>query len=170
MIRDCLTRSMTKNYATLLHMKNLPHHLATLLTTAWVGGLWAIGYVAAPVLFSAQPDRQLAGNLAGQMFTWMSYVGMACGVYLLWYHWRMTDHSPARKKILVIIASMLLITLILQCGIQPMMAQLKAQTLPLDIMQSALAGRFKAMHGISQIFYLIQSLLGMFLLIKTSRV
>ncbi|MEO8342514.1 MAG: DUF4149 domain-containing protein, partial [Gallionella sp.] len=49
-------------------MKNLSHHLATLFTTAWVGGLWAIGYLAVPVLFYAQPDRQLAGLLAGQMF------------------------------------------------------------------------------------------------------
>ena len=150
-------------------MKNLPHHLAALLTTAWVGGLWAIGYLAAPVLFSTQPDKQLAGLLAGQMFTWMSYAGMVCGAYLLWYHWRIADHFPARKKIIVIIASMLIITLILQCGVQPMMAALKVQALPLDVMQSALSSRFKAMHGISQILYLMQSLLGIFLLIKTSR-
>jgi hypothetical protein len=150
-------------------MKNLPHHFATLLTTAWVGGLWAIGYLAAPVLFTAQPDKQMAGLLAGQMFTWVSYLGMVCGAYLLWYHWRMAEHSPARKQIIVTITSMLLITLILQCGIQPMMAQLKAQALPLDVMQSALASRFKAMHGISQIIYLIQSLSGAFLLIKVNR-
>jgi Domain of unknown function (DUF4149) len=163
-------RSAAKNYATLLRMKNSPHHLATLLTTAWVGGLWAIGYLAAPVMFTSQPDKQLAGMLAGQMFTWMSYVGMVCGAYLLWYYWRMAGHFPTRKHIIGIVGSMLLITLILQCGIQPMMAALKVQALPLDVMQSVLAGRFKAMHGISQIIYLIESLLGVFLLIKTSRV
>jgi hypothetical protein len=163
-------RSVAKNYATLLQMKNLPHHLATLLTTTWVGGLWAIGYLAAPVLFTTQPDKQLAGLLAGHMFTWMSYVGIVCGAYLLWYYWRMAVESPTRKHIISIVASMLLITLILQCGIQPMMAQLKAQALPLEVMQSALAGKFKAMHGISQIIYLIESLLGVFLIIKTSRV
>jgi Domain of unknown function (DUF4149) len=151
-------------------MKNIPHHIATLLTTAWVGGLWATGYLAAPVLFFAQPDKQLAGMLAGHMFTWMSYVGMVCGAYLLLHRLSMFDRSTARNTIVWIIASMLLFTLILQCGIQPMMAALKVQALPLDVMQSALAGRFKAMHGISQILYLIQSLLGIFLLIKTSRV
>jgi len=41
-------------------MKNLSHHLASLSVTAWVGSLWAIGYLAVPVLFYAQPDRQLA--------------------------------------------------------------------------------------------------------------
>lgn len=151
-------------------MKNIPHHIATLLTTAWVGGLWTTGYLAAPVLFSAQPDKQLAGMLAGHMFTWMSYVGMVCGGYLLWHRFSMFDRSTARNTIVWIIASMLVITLILQCGIQPMMAALKVQALPLDVMQSALSGRFKAMHGISQIIYLIESLLGVFLLIKTSRV
>ena len=137
-------------------MKNIPHHIATLLTTAWVGGLWATGYLAAPVLFFAQPDKQLAGMLAGHMFTWMSYVGMVCGGYLLLHRVTMFDRSPARNRIIWIIASMLVITLILQCGIQPMMAALKVQALPLDVMQSALSGRFKAMHGISQIIYLIE--------------
>lgn len=169
MIRDCPARRVAKNYATLLRMKNLPHHLAALLTTAWVGGLWAIGYLAAPVLFTAQPDKQLAGMLAGQMFIWVNYLSMMCGAYLLWYHWRMANRSPSRKSIIVVLASMLLITLVLQCGIQPMMAQLKLQALPLDVMQSPLAGRFKAMHGISQIFYLAQSLLGAALIIKSRR-
>jgi hypothetical protein len=150
-------------------MKNLPHHLATLLTTAWVGGLWAIGYLAAPVLFYAQPDKQLAGMLAGQMFTWMSYVGMVCGVYLLGYRMSVFDRWASRMQLVWLIASMLLITLVLQYGIQPMMAALKLQALPADVMQSAFADRFKALHGISQIIYLIQSLLGAFLLIKTNR-
>lgn len=151
-------------------MKNLPHHLATLLATAWVGSLWAIGYLAAPLLFAAQPDKQLAGTLAGQMFTWVSYLGTGSGIYLLWHRLRFFDRSPVSTQIVWIIGCMLLITLILQCGVQPMMAELKAQVLPLDVMQSTLAGRFKALHGISQIVYLIESVLGAFLLIKISRV
>ena len=109
-------------------MKNISQHLATLLITAWVGGLWAIGYLAVPVLFYAQPDRQLAGMLAGQMFT-----------------------------------------LIIQCGIQPVMTGLKQQALPADVMHSVFADRFKMLHGISSIAYLIESLLGAFLVIKTHR-
>lgn len=148
-------------------MKNLPHHLATLLTTAWVGGLWAIGYLAAPVLFYAQPDKQFAGMLAGQMFSWMSYVGMMCGFYLLVYHYIMFDRLAAHRRLFWLISCMLCITLLLQYGIQPMMAELKLQALPLDVMHSPLADRFKAMHGISQILYLIQSLLGATLVIKS---
>jgi hypothetical protein len=36
--------------------------------TVWVGSLLAIGYLAAPVLFAQLSDRGVAGNLAGAMF------------------------------------------------------------------------------------------------------
>jgi hypothetical protein len=63
----------------------------------------------------------------------------------------------------------LLITLAIQCGIQPVMTGLKAQALPLDVMHSAFADRFKMLHGISSMLYLIQSVLGIFLVIKLHR-
>jgi len=47
------------------------------------------------------------------------------------------------------------------------MNDLKAQALPLDVMHSALADHFKMLHGVSSIIYLIESLLGAFLAIKT---
>ena len=49
---------------------------------ALVGSLWAIGLIAAPTLFSVLSDNtQLAGLLAGKMFTLTAYVGMACAFY-----------------------------------------------------------------------------------------
>jgi hypothetical protein len=150
-------------------MKELSHHLATLLITAWVGGLWAVGYLAVPVLFYAQPDRQLAGILAGQMFSLVAYLGMICGVYLLIYHISTSGRTAFRQTLFWVVAAMFLISLIFQCGIQPVMADLKAQALPLDVMHSAFADRFKMLHGISSIIYLIQSLLGVFLVIKSRR-
>jgi uncharacterized membrane protein YjfL (UPF0719 family) len=150
-------------------MKNLFHHLATLLTTAWVGGLWAIGYLAVPVLFYAQPDRQLAGMLAGQMFALVGYLGMVCGIYLLLYRLSISGRNALRESLFWSVAAMLLITLAIQCGIQPVMTDLKAQALPLDVMHSTFADRFKMLHGISSMLYLIQSVLGIFLVIKLHR-
>ena len=150
-------------------MKNLPQHLATLAITAWVGGLWAIGYLAVPALFHAQPDKQLAGMLAGQMFVWMGYLGMMCGGYLLIYRVSGFGKTAFRQSLFWVIVSMLLITLVLQFGIQPVMADLKAQALPANVMHSAFADRFNMLHGVSQAVYLIQSLLGVFLIIKTHR-
>ena len=40
-----------------------------LALTAWVGALWAIGYIAAPLLFAHLADRATAGSLAGSMFS-----------------------------------------------------------------------------------------------------
>jgi hypothetical protein len=151
-------------------MKNPSGNLASLLTTAWVGSLWAVGYLAVPVLFYAQPDRQLAGMLAGQMFTLVGYLGMVCGLYLLFQRIYMSGRASFREALFRIVAVMLLITLVLQFGIQPVMTNLKLEALPLDVMHSTFAEQFKMLHGVSSIFYLVQSLLGVFLVIKTQRV
>jgi len=148
-------------------MKNISGHLATLLATAWVGGLWAVGYLAVPVLFDAQPDRQLAGMLAGQMFAWVAYLGMVCGTYLLIQRISVAGRESFRQALFWVVAAMLLATLVIQFGIQPVMAGLKTQALPLDVMHSAFAGRFKMLHGVSSILYLAQSLLGVVLVIKS---
>jgi hypothetical protein len=150
-------------------MKKLSQHLATILITAWAGSLWAVGYLAVPVLFYAQPDRQLAGMLAGQMFSLVAYLGMACGTYLLILRISESGRESLRQSLFWTVAGMLLLTLVIQCGIQPVMTGLKTQALPLDVMHSAFADRFRMLHGISSILYLIQSLLGMFLVIKTRR-
>ena len=151
-------------------MKDWPQHLATLLITAWVGGLWAVGYLAVPVLFYAQPDKQLAGLLAGQMFSLVAYLGMVCGMYLLIHRFSVSGRESFRHALFWTVVAMLLLSLVLQFGIQAIMADLKLQALPLDVMHSAFADRFKMLHGISNVIYLIQSLLGIFLVIKTRQV
>ena len=153
--------------ANLTSMKNSSQYLAALLTTAWVGGLWAIGYLAVPVLFYAQPDRQLAGELAGQMFTLLGYLGMVCGIYLLAYRFSVSGRVALCQPLFWVVAVMLLFTLAIQFGIQPVMADLKAQALPALVTQSQFAGQFRMLHGVSSIIYLIESFLGAFLVIKT---
>ena len=150
-------------------MKNLPRSLALLAATAWVGGLWAVGYLAVPVLFHAQPDRQLAGMLAGQMFVVLGYLGIACGAYLLAWRLAVVGRAALREPLFLIIAAMLLLTLLMHFGIQPLMADLKAQALPLEVSQSEFAGRFRMWHGVSSILYLLQSLLGAALVVFAAR-
>jgi len=149
-------------------MKNLSKNIAALFTTAWVGGIWATGYLAVPVLFYSQPDRQLAGVLAGQMFTQISYVGMVCGTYLVVYYFVIAG-KKFMQWMFLIVAIMLALTLVAHFGIQPAMADLKFQALPALVTQSEFAGQFRILHGISSILYLIQSLLGLVLVIKSNR-
>ena len=147
-------------------MKNIVHHTASLAITAWVGGLWAIGYIAVSVLFRAQPDKQLAGMLSGQMLTVVSYIGIVCGAYLLLYLLAISGKTAVREWVFWLVAAMLAITLLLQFGIYPLMADIKLQAQSPDVMQSALASRFKMWHGISSVLYLLESLFGVPLIIK----
>lgn len=149
-------------------MRRLPDLLAAWAVTLWVGGLFAIGYLAAPVLFYQLDDRALAGALAGRMFTYIAYVGMVCGLYLLLY--RLVRHGGAALKqaFFWIALLMLLLALGQRYGIQPVMEGLKAQAWPQDVMQSLFRDRFQTWHGISSAVYLIQSLLGLVLVAKVN--
>ena len=147
-------------------MKNLAHHTASLAITTWVGGLWALGYIAVPILFRAQPDKQLAGLLSGQMLVVMGYIGIVCGAYLLLYRLAISGKAALREWVFWLVAAMLAITLLLQYGIYPLMADIKLQANSPDVMQSALAPSFRMWHGISSILYLVESLLGAVLAIR----
>ncbi len=153
----------------MLNIQQYSRYLSAILLTAWVGALWAIGYLAVPVLFYAQPDRQLAGMLAGQMFTLVAYVGLVCGGILLIQHLITSGRAVVRQSTFWIVVAMLLLTLLIQCVIQPAMADLKLQAMPLDVMQSQFSGQFKMMHGVSSVVYLVESLLGILLVVKNNR-
>jgi hypothetical protein len=148
-------------------MKKWPHGLAVVVAGLWVGGMWATGYLAVPVLFHALPEnRMLAGNLAGEMFGVLARAGMVCAVYLLGYVAWCSGRRLWRRGVFWIIAAMLLLTLLGHFGFQPMMAQLKVQALPLDVMRSEFASHFRMLHGAASLTFLLQSLLGVTLLLK----
>jgi hypothetical protein len=144
-------------------MKALPERLAAVLLVLWVGGLWSIGYIAAPTLFAELADRQLAGNLAGKLFTGMAWVGISAGAYLLVFHLGKHGFQALKQAAFWIVLVMLVLTLGQQFGIQPVMQALKDQAMPQAVMESAFRNRFAAWHGVSSIVYLIQSLLGLIL-------
>ncbi|HEY8354180.1 MAG TPA: DUF4149 domain-containing protein [Methylophilaceae bacterium] len=141
--------------------------LALLVVTAWVGALWSIGYLAAPTLFSMLEDRQLAGMLAGRMFTLVAYVGIGAAFYLMLHRIIRYGTGALRQGFFWIVLVMLLLVLAGHFGIQPLLASLKAQAWPADVMQSIFADRFRTWHGVASIAYLIESLLGLVLVLKS---
>lgn len=147
-------------------MKRLPDLLAAWTLTLWVGGLWAIGYLAAPMLFYQLQDRMLAGMLAGKMFTGIAWVGMVCAIWLVLFRFVRYGADALKQAFFWIVVVMLLLTLAGHFGIQPILVQLKEAALPKDVMQSLFRDRFATWHGISSAVYLIQSLLGLFLVAK----
>jgi len=147
-------------------MNNWSDKLALIAITAWVGALWAIGYLAAPVLFYTLQDKQMAGMLAGKMFSYVAYLGIFCAVYLL-MHRLLRFGVPALKQgFFWAVVLMLLLIVAGHFGIQPILAQLKTQAMPADVMQSVFADRFKAWHGVASIAYLAESLLGLVLVLR----
>lgn len=150
-------------------MRKLSEALYLVAITLWVGGVWAIGYMAAPVLFASLGDRQLAGMVAGKLFALIGWVGIASAAYLLIFlvvRWR---GRFFRSSVFWLVFLMVLLVAASQFGIQPLMAQLKADALPREVMESVLRDRFATWHGISSILYLMQSLLGLWLVVWANR-
>jgi uncharacterized membrane protein len=146
-------------------MKNVAESLAAVLLVMWVGGLWAIGGIAAPTLFSEISDTQLAGNVAGQLFRWIAWVGIVAGAYLLIFRLGRNGFQAMKQAYFWIVLAMLLLVIGQHFGIQPVMQALKQQALPQAVMESAFRDRFKTWHGISSTVYLLECLLGLVLVL-----
>lgn len=150
-------------------MRRLTEALYLATITLWVGGLWAIGYLAAPVLFASLGDRQLAGMVAGKLFALIGWLGLGSAAYLLVFLLSRWGGQVFRRGLFWLVILMALLTAASQFGIQPLMAQLKADALPREVMESVLRDRFATWHGISSILYLGQSLLGLWLVVWSGR-
>jgi len=138
-----------------------------LLLTLWVGALWMTA-ITASVLFQTIADRQLAGLVAGKLFTIVSYIGLVSGVWLLIQRLANDGFSAFKQGLFWVVFMMWVLVLVGEFGIQPLLAQLKASALPNDVMQSVFASRFKTWHGVASIAYLVECLLGVWLVIKSS--
>lgn len=150
-------------------MRRFSEALYLLAIALWVGGLWAIGYIAAPVLFASLADRQQAGMVAGRLFALIGWVGLGCATYLAAFTLVRSGSRFFRNPIFWLVLVMGALTLASQFGIQPLMARMKAEALPREVMESVLRDRFAAWHGISSILYLVQSLLGLWLVVGSGR-
>lgn len=138
---------------------------ALIIITLWVGALWTTG-ATAYVLFDTLRDRQMAGQLAGALFTYVSYLGLFAGFYLLIQRLLSFGTAALKQGFFWAVFVMLLLVLAGHFGIQPLLAQLKASAFPSDVMQSVFASRFKTWHGVASIAYLVQCLLGFVLVLR----
>ena len=146
-------------------LRDLPRHLADLGIVLWVGGMWMLGYVVVPALFKLLPDRMLAGRIAGELFTLLALIGIVCALYLLLFQLQRFGRAALQRTAFRVTAAMLLLVLVGQFVLQPLLADLKAQVTPLDVMATPLAAQFKTWHAVSSIVFLVQSLLGIWLVL-----
>jgi hypothetical protein len=133
-----------------------------LVASLWAGSLWTIGYVVAPTLFLGLHDNVQAGTIVGMLLRTEAWLAMACAAILYWLV-KLADVEPARKRTLVlIISAMLGCALVIYLGLQPVMAQIRETAGPAGLKGT----NFGLLHGVSQLFYLAESVLAGVLLVK----
>lgn len=118
------------------------------------------GYVVTPLLFQVLDDRQLAGMIAGHVFTANSYIGIACGGLLLVSSFVKGAGNRLKDSRVWILLVMLAIILVGQFIFQPIMAELKVSGLPVGSKEAA---EFSRLHGVASILFLVNSILGLVL-------
>jgi hypothetical protein len=124
-----------------------------ILLTLWIGGLWVVGLVVAPLLFAELDDRAVAGTVAGSLFAVTSYIGLGCGGVLLALNgWRY--RAPNRRAALLL--AMLVLIGVGQFLLAPLIADLRLQGLT----DSA---RFGRLHGLAGMVFLVNCVLGLVL-------
>lgn len=66
-----------------------PVHLLSL--ALWWGSLTTIGFMVIPLLFQHLPNRQIAGQMAAQLFRSQAYVSWGCCALLLLTQYRLRE-------------------------------------------------------------------------------
>jgi hypothetical protein len=137
-----------------------------LLAALWAGSVWAVSYLAAPSAFAVLDSTQ-AGNVVGVMLTRSAWLAIALAVLLGLLVARAADLDARRKRWLYgLIVGMLACSLVVYLGLQPMMAAIRESAGPAGVRASPQWGTFAALHGVSQVLYLAESILGAILVVK----
>ncbi|AXK38380.1 DUF4149 domain-containing protein [Crenobacter cavernae] len=131
--------------------------------TFWIGGMWVVGLVVAPVLFS-HLDKATAGMVAGRLFAAIAWVGLICGTLLLVDSVWQNGVRAFKTLALWLIVGMLACTLINHFAVTPIIANLKAQMS--QAATGAFGGGFATWHTISSLIYLVQSLMGLVFVLR----
>ncbi|AOI70017.1 hypothetical protein WI73_00845 [Burkholderia ubonensis] len=144
----------------------MPHRVFRLLSAVWVGSLLTIGYAVAPVLFRSL-ERMTAGSVAAQLFRIEAVLGVVCGVLLLVLsNQQVRRGCDEYRRVRWILAAMVGCVLIGYFALQPFMNALRVAAMDAgtDIANSPYASRFGMLHGVSSLFYLVESVLGLMLI------
>lgn len=137
-----------------------------LLAALWAGSVWAVSYLAAPSAFAVLDSTQ-AGNVVGIMLTRSAWLAIALAVLLVLLVARAGDLDARRRRWLFgVIAGMLACSLVVCLGLQPMMAAIREAAGAAGVRASKQWGTFAALHGVSQVLYLVESILGAVLVVK----
>lgn len=138
-----------------------------LVAALWAGALWVLGYIAAPAVFSTASGT-MAGDIVGSFLHRLAWISFACAGLMLVLVRLSGDLDGGRRRFLnLLVLAMLACALVMYVGLQPAMAAMREGAGPAGIRASPEWTRFAIMHGVSQLFHLIESVLAAVLLLKS---
>jgi len=113
-------------------------------------------------------DSTLAGSVVATMLTREAWLAMVLALLLWLLVARSGDLDARRRRWLNwSIFGMLACSLAVYLGLQPVMAAIRESAGPAGVRASPQWGTFMALHGVSQLLYLVESVLGAVLVIKS---
>lgn len=133
----------------------------SLLQTLWVGALWSVGYIVAPALFANLPDRAQAGQMAGELFTLVTWLSLVCGALLIAGEARSGRAATIRRLRVALIAFMLGCLAASEWILRPMMEAARAA-------DGTPGPGFGLLHGFAAALWLLASLSGVLLVVAGS--
>ena len=138
-----------------------------LVAVFWAGSLWTIGYLVAPTLFATLHDSALAGTIVGSLLRSEAWVSIVCAALLLLLVSTAGTLDAAQKRRLnIIVGIMVACALAIYLGVQPAMAALKEAAGGMNMRQSPQWTQFSILHGVSQLLYVVESVLAAVLVIR----
>ncbi len=144
----------------------IAERLFLFISSLWVGSLITVGYLVAPTLFATLTDRQVAGMVAGAIFQVEAYVSLVlCVALLVLANLLVSRGLQAYRAIRWILLAMLVCAALGSFVLMPWMENLREDALlqGMPVMYSPSASLFATLHGISSSIFLVQSLLGIYL-------
>lgn len=138
----------------------------------WVGSLLTVGYLVAPAIFSTMTDRQAAGMVAGSIFRIEAYLSLTVCIGLMVLANLLVNRGLQQFRIIRwILLVMLSCSLAAVFIFIPWMNALRDSALAegMPVMFSPSAAIFSRLHGASSILFMLQSVLGIFLVWRLSK-
>jgi hypothetical protein len=142
-----------------------------LIAGLWVGSLLSAGYLVAPAIFSTMTDRQAAGMVAGSIFRLEAYLSVIVCIGLMVLANLLVNRGLNQFRIIRwLLLAMLLCSLAATLVFIPWMNALRDNALAegMPVMLSPSATLFGRLHGASSILFLLQSIVGVYLVWRLS--
>jgi MFS family permease len=137
-------------------------YIQRIVLTFWIGGIWATGYLVVPVIFKSLENKSVAGQVAGNIFTVMSWAGLASALVLVLCYW-FVDRSRWRYAVLLLMFFLVLVNLFV---LTPQIDAIRESVGTALQSGSEIYRRFAMLHGIASGLFLVVSLLGLLLVIR----